>query len=73
MRPGASTVVSQGGIRFEYRADVAEDRFHWRAAMRSHSGFGATLADAVDDLLGQINAELKTASDCRAGLRAAKS
>ena len=64
----SGSATSKGGVRFEYRPDVAADKFRWRAAMRNHSGYGPTLEAAVDDLVAEITAELATAKGAKATL-----
>jgi hypothetical protein len=69
----SGSAVNRGGVRFEFRPDVDNPNFAWRAAMRNHDGFGPSPEDALGGLIASVEAELVVAKAAAATLRLSES
>ncbi len=65
----SASVVSRGGVRFEFLPDTGSPNFQCKASMRSHSGHGPTLVAAVESLIADIERELEVARAALAVIR----
>jgi len=61
----AGSAANRGGVVVSYDPSIEHENFRWKARMRNHTGHGPSQAVAFDDLIAQIDIELKAARAAR--------